>query len=380
MVKRDKEMLGSPLELGPIRLLGGFICVDFHLGCKGRCRWCLNRRSPLLNSVLENDIQLDYASVGMQVSDISELVYRLPSFEYGNVPIRIGHLTDWKFEIEASEAFISNLPSEYPVVVMTRYPLSSTQVEMARKYKNLLVHITLTPYIHGYEREYTDPQLILDSVANAPSESLFFMIRPLIRDNNCEYQALIPRLSGFNVGFKGMSTDYIPGIGHLKRIETNELNELKANAIGYGASVYDFFGCVLRRNLRIPFFKYEEIRLSGDAPCCDCPNLQYCSEPAELDEMFLKTTLEAMAIHCETILQQDKDIYVATSTLTSRTEEVYLSELLCRKVMFNTVNRSTIRNVMEIDASIYDRWQQSSFYPVEKMKAVTAKIRALCDL
>ena len=39
---RHKEYYGDELELAPVRLLGGFVNVDTHLGCIG-CSFCVQR-------------------------------------------------------------------------------------------------------------------------------------------------------------------------------------------------------------------------------------------------------------------------------------------------------------------------------------------------
>lgn len=70
--KHHRELLGEGLDFAPVRLLGGFICADFYIGCAG-CVWCLNRRHTGLHRLLNRNIHLDIADCGITVEDLKGL-------------------------------------------------------------------------------------------------------------------------------------------------------------------------------------------------------------------------------------------------------------------------------------------------------------------
>lgn len=372
---RVKEILASGLDFAPLRLLGGFICLDTHLGCWG-CSYCLNRRHLELDQLLNRQFHLDLDEIGVTSEALIGYLQNLASFTSASVPLRIGHLTDWKYEWRETGRILSQLPADYPVVLMTRYPLSDASRTIPLKHRNVLLHVTLTPLIKGFEKDYLDPATVVASVAGLNFKQLLFMLRPLVADNlqqTLQVLEILPEQA--NVCFKGLNVDGIPGMSRLTAIQPLELARLKQIALKKRLQVWDFFGCVFRRNLNLPFFKYREIAGKVDSRCNHCENLPVCGDQPFPSVAFLAKQLKKLDIDYESITIDTQKVTVKTQTPTARAEEAFLSELLRCDVQFSTVARSDDKSMAFFDQTILKRWDNNGFYPVAEMRAISAEIR-----
>jgi hypothetical protein len=371
-MKRHKEFFPDGLELSPIRLLGGFICADTHIGCFG-CTYCLNRRDPLLHRILNENTHVDLHQIGLSLDALFDIISSLPSYKRARVPIRFGHLTDWKYEEKEMSDLYSMIPKDYACVMLTRFPLSSFQRNIFTGQKNLLLHISLTPLIKRYERDFVDPVEVITSASGIPAEQVLFMLRPLVKGHQKAVIELLDLLPSFtNVALRGMSTDNIPGIGDLNKIPGDEISEVKAYAKERNLQVWDFFGCVLRKNLNIPFFKFLEARNVPNSACHDCSNESICRNASKnFDPKILEEMLDELKITFNEIQQFEDRILVSTSVPTARAEEIFLSELTNRDIRFSSVSRSQKSGVLTTDSQIFERWQQTGFFPINTLREIS---------
>jgi len=374
-MSRHKEFFPSQMHLAPVRLLGGFICVDMHIGCRG-CSYCLNRRSPALARILDQRIRFRLRDMGVSVRHLFSLVEQTWSYSRASVPIRCGHLTDWRYQIEETEAFYRMLPADYPFVVLTRFPLGDRQRALARGQPNLLLHVSLTPPIPGRERDNQPPERVIESVASVPNENLFFMCRPLVSGNRRRNEELVDALPpGSSAGFHGISTDGIRAATGLLGVSDEELGELRARARARGVRVLDFFGCALWRRLRRPFFKYEEAAARPESGCVECPNLSVCRDQRSgTTPPRIVTELRRLGIRPQCTVVNQGRVFVETSTPVSRAEEIYLSMMTGSPVTISSVARSAGKGVLIMSTSILDRWQATGFAPVSALRDLSERI------
>lgn len=373
-MKRHKELLDEDLSLAPIKLLGGFICIDFHLGCSG-CLYCLNRRHPFLHALLERKIHLD---MPFSPATLAAMVLALPSARDATVPIRLGHMTDWFFQKEATAAFCAVMPADYPMVTMTRYPLDAEQVVLLKHYPHLLVHMTVTPPIPGMAD--SDPEAIVASTATLPQEQVVYMLRPLVVNNDVWHQHLLQTLPpGSQVAFGAMSTDSIPNMAHLQPVSCAELDSLRRQARASGLLPLHMFGCSLRQRLQRPFFKYQEVCALPDSHCSICPNERHCRNTlapwTAADRQMLVMALARLELSVNDLQYEPGSVRITTDQPAGRAEEVYLSEWLNRQVLLNTVSRGEAKGIRFLDDTLYQRWERTGFLPVTQLRTMAATIR-----
>lgn len=372
--KRLKEQLVDGLELSPVRLLGGFICVDFHFGCIG-CSYCLNRRHPVLHQILERGLQFD---AGLSLERLGELLGTLPSFTRARVPLRIGHVTDWFYEQEETARFCEWLPSDYPAVLMTRFPLTEGQRRLVGERRNLLVHLTVTPPAPGASSRLCDAAL--DSTRRLPREGLVTMFRPLVSGDPGPTQALLDQLpAGSFVAFKGLSTNDIPGLDPaLRKVTAEEVLALRAHAVARGLIPVDMFGCVFRERMGLPFFKHHEIAdRSEDSHCRVCRSRALCEATlAPLPRAALDEELARLEVPAESVRIDGAVVRVETWEPASRAEEVYLSELLSRDVRLSSVPRGQTAGVADLGGRVFERQERAGFLPVTQLRALSAALEA----
>lgn len=371
-MKRHKELLGAGLALCPVRLLGGFVCVDLHVGCAG-CAWCLNRRDPALHRVLEERTHVHLPQVGISVDEVLGVAEATWSFSRARLAVRLGHLTDWRYQQAETAAFVEALPALHPVVVMTRFPLTADQRALVRGQRNLLIHLSLAPPVPGFEADHVPPERVMESVRGLPAESLFFMCRPLIARSDGANEALIDALpAGAAAGLHGLATDHIPGLPPLSRPPAAELARLRERASRRGVQVFDLFGCRLWSRLGRPFFKRAE---AGDA-CGQCSNQGVCSAPRPASEDHLRADLVSLRLRALDVSWEAGAVHVRTGEPASRAEEVYLSERLGRPVTLSTVVRRDGPGVRSLEEDVIARWESSGFAPVAAMRELAHRVEA----
>ncbi len=370
--KRAKELLTEALCLSPIRLLGGFICIDTHLGCLG-CSYCLNRRDPLLHRILNEGHHCDYRSIGYPPKRLAALIRESASFA-ARVPIRIGHLTDWHYEVDDSIELLAHLPADYPVVCMTRFPLSSKQVEWLNGRRNTIVHVSLAPAITAASADRQNHQRIIESFAAIDPAKLFLMMRPLRKGAETEARLLIEQLPAdayFNCW--KLSTNSIPSMTTEQPMRPEQIDQLIAAGRGRGLRYRRFFGCLLRATAKAPFPKATEA-LRLDSGCADCDNRERCQSERPVAPEAVAALLKKLSIQATTI-SITEEIYIETENTTARAEEVYLAEQLGREVRFSTIHRGTTPTVVSLEHALFERWQGSGFFPVAELDVCSEAMR-----
>lgn len=375
-LERQKEGYAGVLDLAPVRLIGGFICVDTHVGCAA-CSFCLNRRYPALRRVLEEAVQLDHAALGVPPERVLEWIVALPSYRRARVPLRIGCASDLAFEKPGALAIAGGIDVRHPALLMTRFAISPSVTQLLERRENLLLHLTLTPAVPGVLEGPGDLAEVIRSVAKVPPERLYVMLGPLVRGSAPAVARILPLLPpGAAVGFKSLKTDGLSPAAGAIPLSPDELASLARSAAAAGLVHLPLAGCRVRRSLGIPFFRYRRIASEYPEGCGACSNRSVCaSVPAPaLEEV--QSEARAIGIEPEAIAAADGAIIVHSSEPTARADEVYLSELFCREVFLSSVRRAEREEVVALDEAILARWERTGFYPAEQLRAAAEKAAA----
>lgn len=381
---RQKEQLANGLDLAPVRLLGGFICVDTHLGCSG-CRFCLNRRNPLLAKLLDRQVHVDYADVGATPTVLADIIRSLPSFNLARVPLRIGHLTDVRYESADISQLLENLLAThpgYPVVLATRYPVDEQLAGLLQKHPSLLLHLTVTPGLApDYSRTAPDVaqqvecDSVLASLQQVPLRQRYVMFRPLVQNVEQQVLALMAQLApGTSFGLHEMSTAGIAGADIFRPMESAAMGLLAEQGRQLGLRFEPWFGCVLRRNLGIPFFRYNEVSASFPAVCQHCPNLNVCQKPEPPSSDAILSAARQLGHEIQRLHQDLGSILLSSSFPAARAEEVFLSELFCKDIRLDSVSRAGKCTQRYLEKSLLSRWERTGFYPVRSLRSISGKM------
>jgi hypothetical protein len=373
-VKRHKEQLVHGLELSPLRLLGGFICIDFHFGCIG-CNYCLNRRHPVLHQVLERGLQFD---AGLDVPQLAAMLEGMPSFHRARVPLRVGHVSDWFYEKSETARFCAWLPDDYPAVLMTRFPLSAAQRGLVQDHTNLLVHLTVTPPHPGESPRFSDAAV--DSTSTLARDRIIYMFRPLVTGDPAATHALLDRLPvGSFVAFKGLSTHNIPGLDpDQHRITPDEVLALRASATRRRLIPIDLFGCVFRERMGLPFFKHHAIRdLTADSHCHNCSNRSACEATLDPPPVgAIQSEVQRLGLSVQRVDSREGVLHVTTSEPSSRADEIYLSELFSRDIQLSSVFRGDGPGVTDVEGDVFRRQERIGFLPVAELRRLSAALES----
>ncbi len=367
-MKRPREIYSGNQSLFPVRLVGGFICVDFHFGCNG-CSFCLNRRDPVLRKILDAGIQFDIARAGILPTDVYSLLKHSRFFNAARVPLRIGHITDWKYEIDSAHDFLDLLPDDYPVVLMTRFPLDSRQREALKGRQGAITHLTLTPNGTGLNCSQGALQII-DSARELPANKVFYMLRPLAEgcvDNTKDILKALPKKS--HVGLHKLSIDSIPTIGDAMPLAEESFQKLRHFAREQGHHLLDYFGCLFRRNLGIPFFRFLSAATLPDSSCFACPNITVCQEASNrIDTAAIKNAASEIGIMVDQLAHENAVIKLCSNTASARADEIYLSEMFCAEVLISSISRANKPILKEMPSEIISRWHTTGLIDTEKLK------------
>ncbi len=372
---RHKECYDDELELAPVRLLGGFVLVDTHLGCVG-CSFCLNRRYPVLRGLLERKTHLDYSAIGVTPERIASWLAGISSVVEAGVPVRFGHVTDLAFEERDACRVVEMLPPDHPVLMNTRFPIGEATRHLLRRHRNVLLHVTVTPAGLDPENK-ADSNRTLESLRGLPPDQVFVMIGPLVAGAGPAARELLARLpAASRIGFKEVDIAAIPGCEALAPMPRTEVEALIARAGELGHRWLPFYGCQVRANLGRPCF-FSRAAARAPQVCARCPNQPICASvrlPAaeQVREAAARIGLTAGEVR---IAESRVELEIAEPA--SRADEVFLSEKLTAEVRLSTVARAERRETIRLSEAIFERWQRVGFYPVEELRRLGRQMARL---
>ena len=349
------------LELFPIKLVGGFVTVDQHVGCVG-CAFCLSRRHPVWGRAFEAGYHADGAFDSPE--EALALLLRMRSVTEARVPVRFGHNTDSRFQWDFGAALYRQLPSMSPFIFMTRFPVPARHRSLLAGQPNLLVKVTITPPSRALDVR-TDVDAILASVKGLPQENLYFLVGPVVADNVAGAAAVIDALPPGAWGdVKELTRSGIPGMSEVAAPAAGALDGLRTRAAGRGLTMTDWFGCRMRRAIGRPFYKIDDGGGYMGLVCRACPQDALCTSPREVDE-GVRAAARSIGL---TLGAAERQGAHTTSYRceepSSRGDETYLSELLDHRVLLSSVPEGSQGGSFSlVDPRVLARWERTGMLP-----------------
>jgi hypothetical protein len=378
--RRPKESFPAAVDLAPVRLVGGFVCVDSHLGCAG-CHFCLNRRYPGPREVLDRRVHREWAEAGLPPRRIAELVARLPAVTHGGVPVRFGHLSDLRFELDGAEALLAALPPRHPAMLLTRFPPEPAAARLLAAHGNALLNVSITPPVAGAISTDVRAEAVVAALGAVPGAQLFVTLGPLVDGSEEQVRRLLPSLPrGAAVGFRPLAAEGLPFRLPVPPLAPAPVRALEDEARALGLDVPPMAGCRLRANLGIPFFRRPELVADDPRACDGCRNRSVCTGVAAPADDAVRGKAALLGLRVDAIHRTARGIAAETSAPVARADEAFLSEALAWPVFLSGVGRGSAFRVVERGDEVLRRWERTGFFPVGELAAAVAGMKALCGL
>lgn len=363
-------------ELAPIKLIGGFVAVDAHVGCIG-CPWCLSRRNPLWVDAFARGLHADPPAV--TPGTVAALLATMPSINRARVPLRFGHNTDAALQWDFGARLYRLMPAQQPFVFMTRFPLDAERRALFADQPNLLCKVSLSPASRLLPPAF-DAGAVLRSLEGVPTGNLYFLVGPIAADGVEGAAELLRRLPpGAWADVKPLTRDGIAPVQEVPLPSDAQLADLRELGTRLGLTITDFFGCTLRRRLGRPFYKADAAPPYVARACAACAGRSRCAEPVDgaIDAIrrdarrWLGLRLGPATPLGRRVLRFQAD------EPCSRGDETFLSELHRHQVQLSTVPAgSEGGSFCREDDAVLARWEQTGFFPSRAVLDLAAQVRA----
>jgi hypothetical protein len=374
--RRAKESYGEALELVPIRLIGGFVCVDTHLGCAG-CGFCLNRRYPAQRRVLELRAHRSWADVGWPPERVAAVAAGLPAVTRARVPVRFGHASDLVFQEDGAVALLRALPRDRAALLLTRFPVSTAVARAVASHPGALLHLSLAPPPGNGLKSAGDPREALAAAAAVPPEQLFVLFAPLVEGSAASVEQLLPLVPrGAAVGFKSLAIDGLPFPSRAVAASAAERSALAAQARALGLDVPPLAGCRLRGRLRLPFFRHRELVAEGGSPCDGCATNATCTAVAAPGDESLRGEAARLGLTVSTVRRAAARFLLEVDAPAARADEIFLSERFGWPVHLSSVARAEGFRVIELPAEVFERWERHGLFPTSALREAATRMLA----
>jgi hypothetical protein len=374
--RRAKESYGEALELVPIRLIGGFVCVDTHLGCAG-CGFCLNRRYPAQRRVLESRAHRSWAEVGWPPERVAALAAGLPAVTRARVPVRFGHASDLVFQEDGAVALLRALPHDRSALLLTRFPVSATVARAVAGHPGALLHLSLAPPVGNGSKGAGDPREALAAAASVPPEQLFVLFGPLVEGSAPALERLLPLVPrGAAVGFKPLAIDGLPFDSESPPASAAELLALAAQARVLGLEVPPLAGCRLRGRLKLPFFRHCGLVAQDGSACDGCVTKAACTGVAAPRDESLCSEAARLGLIVHDVRREAARILLEVDAPAARADEIFLSERFGWPVHLSTVARAEGFRVVELPAEVFERWERHGIFPASALREAAMRMVA----
>lgn len=351
------------LELFPIKLVGGFIAADFHVGCLG-CSFCLSRRHPLWVSAFDAGYCLRPNFLSPE--EIAGHLTGMLPFSRARVPVRFGHNSDASFQWDFGTRLYEMLPEENPFIMLTRFPLCKKRTSFFNGQPNLLLKMTITPKSRIL---HTAPDIdgLIATAAHIHPDNLYVLIGPVASDSIDQVVPILERLpEGTWLDIKPLTVTGIPGMNDGFRPSGGQIDQLRDIAARMGFRVTDFFGCVLRRNFNRKFYKAGTAAAYIRKTCVACRNHAVCFAPVDVADIDQRVRTEAAVIDLPLadLAPKNGELIYNSKKPVSRGDETYLSELAEYPVKIsNTLPGSQGGCFSLEDDAIHTRWEKTGMFP-----------------
>jgi hypothetical protein len=299
-----------------------------------------------------------------------KLLTRLPSFARAQIPLRIGNDSDFVFQREVAGELIRGLPPNYPVVVLTRFPVENGDLELLSP-RNVLLKITVTPRSR-YLDAPADPYRVLESVSGF-SGNLLITVGPLVADNTSEAGALIRAISNSRnpaVYLKPLDKEGLPSLSAIPEVNDSDVRELEQIVVSHGYRLNSFLLCLLFHH-----FQREDPR-SVDIPkrelryCFDCGSRGSCWVDHDIPDQRFSDIASHLGLQVGGVERTAFRTYrVAVDAPAAYGDEAYFSYMLGRKVRLSTTTAGTLGHTVLASPDVLSRWSRSKFFVASEVAA-----------
>jgi hypothetical protein len=374
-------------EFFPVKLIGAFISVDFVVGCRFDCAFCISRRHPARQSLFDAGVALD-----TRVSPRRVLAWlrSMPSYRAG-VQLRIGHDTDAGLEFEKASELIELLDPGRSVVYLTRKPFSERERAFFKTPRqHLLLKLTATPRSAALGVT-ADPLELVRSAAGLDPRGLHWVVGPLAGDSEADAVRILEALPpGSRLSLKPVNTAGLPALAEVPPPAPAGLARLEALAYRRGLTVTDWFCRSGLARVGQGFFDVDKVTGQSDLgrrahdliTCADCPSRTQChgtlDEPALLARLHRELQVLGLTLTALPARTGPRAFRLEVAEPSSRGDETYLSHALGQPVAITLSTRergaSEGGSFCNVDAAVLRRWYATGFLPVTELNAAAEKV------
>jgi hypothetical protein len=374
-------------EFFPVKLIGAFIAVDFVVGCRFGCAFCISRRHPARQSLFDAGMALD-----TRVSPRRMLAWlrSMPSYRAG-VQIRIGHDTDAGLEFDKSAELIELLDPDRSVVYLTRKPFTTRErAFFAGARPNVLLKLTATPRSAALGIT-TDPMELVRSAAGLDPQGLHWVVGPLVEDGEADAQRILEALpAGSRLTLKPLNTAGLPGVSGVAPMPPDALARLEAQAWARGHAVSEWFCRGGLARVGQGFFDVDKLTGQADpvrcgqdlVTCAACPSHPLCHAPLDapvlLGRLDRELAVLGLTLTAPPVRTGPRTFRLEVVQPASRGDETYLAHALGQPVAFKISTRepgiSEGGSFCNVDTAVLRRWYAAGFLPVTELNAAAEKV------
>lgn len=347
------------MQLLPIKLVPGYIAIDFVAGCID-CNFCVAKRDLSVRKIFESGKKYELCSSDKVYALLSEM----PSYKFSRIPLRVGNDTDYAFQKTHTQNLIELLPKDYPIVVLTRFPLTEEDVGFFAGRKNVLLKITITP-----ESDLLYPKLNLEKMVKSLEKlecKHVITFGPLINDNINSCLKLIDFFDfskSSYVYLKKLDYSGLPWINHIKAASEASISEARNLLDTKNVRHLTMILCPLFEELGRPDPRVIDIPEMEKPNCLRCNSYELCYKPDSINDEALTSALSRIGI--DGYLSKELIGYKATvvdvGCKTAIGDESFVSYVLGQKIRF----KNTIKGLF--DDEISSRWIRCGFFPLDEI-------------
>ena len=374
-------------EFFPVKLVDAFIAVDFVVGCRFDCSYCLSRRHPVRQALFDTGVALD-----TRVSPRRALAWlrSMPSYRSG-VPLHIGHDTDAGLEFDKGAELIELVDPGRSVVYHTRKPFTDRErAFFGAPRPNLLLMLTATPRSAGLGVA-SDPLELVRSAAGLDARGVHWVLGPLAADSEPDAVRVLEALPpGSRLTLKALGATGLPALAGLAPLPAAGLARLEALAHRRRLAVSEWSCRSGVARTGQGFFDVD--RLTGQPDlvrrahdlitCADCPSRTQChgalDEPSLLARLERELRVVGLTPTAPPVRTGPRAYRLEVAEPAARGDEAYLSHALGRPVAISLSSAATGGGAGDRfsapDPAVLRRWYGAGFLPVTELNAAAEKV------
>lgn len=374
-------------EFFPLKLIGAFISIDFVVGCRFDCSFCISRRHPARSALFDAGVAID-----TRVSPRRMLSWlrSMPSYLAG-VQLRMGHDTDAGLAFDKNAELITLVDPSRSVVYLTRRPFPAVQRDFfAQPRPNVLLKLTATPRAADLGVR-ADPLELVRSTAGLDPRRMHWVVGPLVASSIPDAVRILDALPpGSRLNLKPLNTLGQATLAAIPPIPDEALADLERRALARGQVVSEWFCPNGIAAVGRGFFDVDKIAAQSDpdrrardlATCGACPSRESCHGDLDLAtfERRLAQELRVIGLTAKAPPQRTgpRSFLLQVAEPSSRGDETYLNHALGQPVNLTLSTRergsSEGGSFCNVDPGVLRRWWSQGFLPVNELNLAAERV------